>query len=104
MTTTETQTPEQMEPIPAFDSPAAEPGCWSWLLTWETAAWLVLGLVALFTRLWNLSARVMSHDESLHVYYSWLLSKGSGYSHNPMMHGPALFEFTAIFDRLFGTN
>lgn len=46
----------------------------------------------------------MSHDESLHVYYSWLLSKGNGFTHNPMMHGPFLFESTAIFNFLFGAS
>lgn len=73
-------------------------------LTAETAAWMVLTLAAFLTRLMNLSARVMSHDESLHVYYSWFLSQGSGYQHNPMMHGPFLFEATALMNALFGAN
>lgn len=70
----------------------------------ETGAWIVLGILAVISRLTNLGARVMSHDESLHVYYSWWLSKGSGYQHNPMMHGPFLFEATAFFNLLFGAN
>jgi len=67
-------------------------------------AWIGLALLAVFTRFWNLGARVMSHDESLHVYYSWLLSQGGEYAHNPMMHGPLVFEMSALLDRLFGVN
>src|SRR4051812_23680244 len=70
----------------------------------ERLAWLALAFSAVLTRFWNLGARVASHDESLHIYYSWLLSKGNGYTHNPMMHGPLLFELTAFFDALFGAN
>lgn len=72
--------------------------------TWEGIVWLILAGAAVATRFWALGARVMSHDESLHVYYSWILSKGGGYVHNPMMHGPLLFELTALFDRIFGAN
>ena len=46
----------------------------------------------------------MSHDESLHVYYSWLLATGKGFAHNPMMRGPFLSESTALMDFLFGAN
>jgi uncharacterized protein (TIGR03663 family) len=70
-------------------------------LTWELAAWVVLLFSSFFTRFWILGARVMSHDESEHAYFSWILSKGGGYSHNPMMHGPLLFEVTAFFDAIF---
>ena len=76
----------------------------AFVITWESAILAVLALVTLFSRLWMLGARVMSHDESLHVYYSWLLATGKGFAHNPMMHGPFLFESTALMDILFGTN
>lgn len=73
-------------------------------VTWETAIVGVLALTAVFSRLWSLGARVMSHDESLHVYYSWLLATGKGFAHNPMMHGPFLFEATALMNVLFGAS
>src|SRR5574338_88086 len=74
------------------------------VITWEVAIVTVLAVVALFSRLWLLGARVMSHDESLHVYYSWLLATGKGFAHNPMMHGPFLFEATALMNVLFGAG
>jgi uncharacterized protein (TIGR03663 family) len=73
-------------------------------LSWEKVLWWTLAVAAIATRFWSLGARVMSHDESLHVYYAWLLSKGSGFAHNPMMHGPFLFEATALVNALFGAN
>ena len=73
-------------------------------LTWESLAWFTLLVSAFLTRFWNLGARVVSHDESEHVYFAWLLSKGSGYNHNPMMHGPSLFELTAFFQTIFPVN
>lgn len=73
-------------------------------ITWETAAILIVTAATLASRLWLLGARVMSHDESLHVYFSWLLSTGKGFVHNPMMHGPLLFESTAVIDALLGAS
>jgi len=46
----------------------------------------------------------MSHDEALHVYYSWRLYAGQGYVHNPVMHGPFLFHATALAYALFGAS
>ncbi|HEX9013963.1 MAG TPA: flippase activity-associated protein Agl23, partial [Anaerolineaceae bacterium] len=73
-------------------------------LTLENALIAGLFAAAVVTRLWGLGWRVMSHDESLHVFYSWLLAAGKGYSHNPMMHGPLLFEATALIDKLLGAT
>ncbi len=76
----------------------------TYVITRESVSILLLTVVTLLSRLWLLGARVMSHDESLHVYYSWLLATGKGFAHNPMMHGPLLFEFTALMDFLFGAS
>ena len=46
----------------------------------------------------------MSHDESLHTYFSWLLYRGQGYEHSPMMHGPFQFHFVALTYFLFGAS
>ena len=62
---------------------------------WEAAGYAALVVVGLAMRLWDLGARAMHHDESLHALYSWKLATGDGYSHNPMMHGPLQFEVNA---------
>lgn len=67
----------------------------------------VFGLILLFTvlsRFYDLETRVMSHDESLHTYFSWLLYKGDGYQHTPMMHGPLQFHLLALSYFLFGVS
>ncbi len=56
------------------------------------------------TRFYNLEARVMSHDESLHTYFSWLLYRGQGYQHTPMMHGPFQFHILALTYFIFGVS
>ncbi len=83
-----------------FDRPLAE------LLrpNWEKAIYVVIFLVAVVSRFWDVGARAMSHDESLHALYSYYLYSGSGYVHNPMMHGPFLFHANALIYFLFGDN
>jgi predicted membrane-bound mannosyltransferase/DNA-binding beta-propeller fold protein YncE len=61
-------------------------------------------LLAIITRFYDLGARVMSHDESLHTYFSWLLYRGQGYQHSPMMHGPFQFHIIALTYFLFGVS
>jgi len=73
-------------------------------LTWEQGLYLLIIALCLVSRLAMLGYRVESHDESLHVRYSWDLYVGNGYQHNPMMHGPFLFHATALCYFLFGDS
>ncbi len=73
-------------------------------LDWEKVLYLALILLAVLTRFWDLGARVMSHDESLHTYFSYQLATGKGFSHTPLMHGPFLFHITALSYFLFGAD
>jgi len=74
------------------------------LQDWERVAYLALFVLAIVTRFWDLGARVMSHDESLHTRFSWNLYQGQGFAHTPLMHGPLLFHMTALNYLLFGDN
>ena len=71
---------------------------------WEWAGYGVLLLAALGMRLWDLGARALHHDESLHSYFSWELYTGNGFRHNPMMHGPFQFEANAAIFFVFGDS
>ncbi|MFQ5410073.1 MAG: flippase activity-associated protein Agl23, partial [Anaerolineales bacterium] len=73
-------------------------------INWEKAGWLLLIAFAVITRFAALDARVISHDESLHTYYSWQLYKGRGFQHTPLMHGPFQFHAVALSYFLFGDN
>ena len=72
--------------------------------SWEKAFYLVIFIIAVVTRFWDLGARALSHDESLHALYSFYLYNGTGYQHNPMMHGPFLFHANALIYFLFGVT
>jgi len=70
----------------------------------EVVLYFAIFALAIFSRIYLLGERVMSHDESLHTLYSWNLYAGKGYIHDPLMHGPTLFHFTAFMYFLFGDN
>ncbi len=72
--------------------------------TREIAIFAAVLVLAVVTRFYDLGSRVMSHDESLHTYFSWLLYRGQGYQHSPMMHGPGQFHMLALVYFLFGAN
>ncbi len=90
-----------VEKRPSFlDRPLSE-----WLpLRVEVALFVLILLLVAFTRFYHLGQRPMSHDESLHTYFSWNLYKGNGYQHAPMMHGPLQFHLIALSFFLFGDN
>src|SRR5688572_9030575 len=73
-------------------------------ITIEVALFAGIILLAIVTRFYDLGSRVMSHDESLHTYFSWLLYRGQGYQHTPMMHGPWQFHSIALSYFLFGVS
>ncbi|HEY5730198.1 MAG TPA: flippase activity-associated protein Agl23 [Anaerolineales bacterium] len=73
-------------------------------ITNEIALFAGIIILALITRFFDLETRVMSHDESLHTYFSWLLYRGQGYQHTPMMHGPFQFHAIALSYFLFGVS
>ncbi|QYK50426.1 MAG: TIGR03663 family protein [Anaerolineales bacterium] len=72
--------------------------------SWEHAVVVLLLLAAVVTRFHMLGERVMSHDETTHVYFSWQLFKGQGYQHHPLSHGPVQFHMLALSYFLFGDN
>ncbi len=74
-----------------------------WLTT-EVMVFAIIVILAVISRFYNLGARVMSHDESLHTYFSYNLSQGLGYEHNPMMHGPLQFHLIALSYTIFGSS
>ena len=73
-------------------------------LNLETVLFLALLVTAVFTRFYILGSRVMSHDETSHTYFSWLLFQGRGYQHDPITHGPFQFHIVALSYFLFGDN
>lgn len=73
-------------------------------LTIEIFLFSLLLLLAVVSRFYDLGERVISHDEGLHVYYSWKYAEGLGYSHSPGTHGPLQFHLIALTYLLFGDS
>jgi uncharacterized protein (TIGR03663 family) len=73
-------------------------------LTPETLLFLLILLLATFSRLYNLGVRAVSHDETSHIFYSWQYAHGLGYQHTPTTHGPLQFHLVALSFLLFGDN
>jgi predicted membrane-bound mannosyltransferase/DNA-binding beta-propeller fold protein YncE len=73
-------------------------------LSWEVILFGIILLIAVISRFYDLGARVMSHDETSHVYYAWRLFKGMGYSHDPITHGPFQFHFLTLIYFLLGDS
>jgi len=75
-------------------------------IRWDSRFWpyLFLFFVALGMRLWDLEVRPYHYDEALHAFYSYQFYTGGGYAHDPMMHGPFKFLFTAAVFQLFGDS
>lgn len=70
----------------------------------ETLLALLLIVLAVASRLYQLDARVMSHDEVNHVVPSWEFFRGNGYRHDPVTHGPLQFHMIAFSYFMFGDN
>ncbi|MGH2461963.1 MAG: flippase activity-associated protein Agl23 [Chloroflexota bacterium] len=70
----------------------------------ELVAFVAIVLIAGLLRFWDLGSRMLHHDESLHAVYSYYLYIGKGYVHDPLMHGPFLFELNALVYFLLGVS
>src|SRR5947209_4398748 len=84
--------------LPAWQKLAA------FAVNWEVAAYTTITVVAFLLRIWDVGARAMHHDESLHAYYAWQFFAGHGYTYDPLMHGPLQFEVAPVFYLIFGDS
>ena len=71
---------------------------------WEVLAWLVLLAAATLLRFWDLGARVMTHDESIHAFYAYELLRKGAYVHDPVYHGPLLYHLNALVYFFLGAS
>jgi len=93
------QSTEKIQPSWLDSSPFAQ-----FKLNWETVFFTLLIAAAILTRFYDLESRVMSHDETSHTYFSWLLETGKGYQHDPVTHGPFQFHIVGLSYFLFGDS
>ena len=74
--------------------------------TLEQVVYIVVFLIAVFLRTYELGVRPYHHDESIHAFFSWkILENGLGdYKYDPVYHGPLLYYSSALMMWLFGDN
>lgn len=73
-------------------------------INWEILLFAAILIIAVISRFYDLGLRVMSHDETSHVYFSWQLFQGQGYVHSALTHGPLQFHLIALSYFLFGDS
>ena len=73
---------------------------------WNTETLLIIALIilAITTRLVDLGARTMSHDEINHVVPAYDYFQGRTYNYDPVTHGPFQFHMMALSYFLFGDS
>ncbi len=73
------------------------------IFTFERVFLLIL-IIAIFLRFWQLDLKLFHHDEAIHSWFSYqLLTKGS-WIYDPSYHGPFLYYVTAGMFSLFGSS
>lgn len=73
-------------------------------LSWEPGAWVTLVFVAFCARVYDLGARVMSHDESIHALSAYQLLEEGSYRHDPAYHGPLMYYVNAAVYAVLGDS
>ena len=106
---------------PVFDAPTLREQLafrsrqvWDYVRQMSLMQWLWIGVLLLATilRFWDLGAKPLHHDESMHAYFSLAFARNpSGYMYDPLLHGPFQFHaegfvFMVILaaQRLFGVG
>ena len=65
---------------------------------------LLIFLITIFLRFWQLDLKLLHHDEAIHSWFSYeLLTKGT-WVYDPSYHGPFLYYVTAGMFSLFGDS
>jgi len=57
---------------------------------WVLVAYVLVFAAAFALRFWDLGARALHHDESIHAKWAWDFAQGD-YTHSPVFHGPLLY-------------
>ena len=65
---------------------------------------LLIFLISIFLRFWQLDLKLLHHDEAIHSWFSYeLLTKGA-WMYDPSYHGPFLYYVTAGMFDVFGDS
>lgn len=88
----------------AQNSSESTSAVWLQRLTLEHGLYILIFLLSILMHVWGLGERAMHHDETLHADYSYSVLHGLGFTHDPLLHGPFLYFWTAFVYFLFGDS
>ncbi len=99
-----------MDPIPSpavggelpADSPSVIPGAAS--SSRRRIAYLLFAAILLVTRFAFLGERPLHHDESIHAFQSYTLSRDGTWRYDPAYHGPFLYYANALVYKIAGAT
>lgn len=87
---------------------------WDYIRSMRLEQWLWIGVILLATilRFWDLGAKPLHHDESMHAFFSLTFARNpASYQYDPLLHGPFQFHaegfiFMVILaaERIFGVG
>ncbi|HTD51684.1 MAG TPA: flippase activity-associated protein Agl23, partial [Thermoanaerobaculia bacterium] len=90
---------EAVSQAAAPESPAAGPSRRA-----QLAAVAVFVLAAAATRFIDLGSRPLHHDESIHAFQSYTLSRDGNWRYDPAYHGPFLYYANALIYKTLGVS
>ena len=73
------------------------------IFTFERLFLLIL-LIAVIVRFWQLDLKLFHHDEAIHSWFSYTLLTTGSWVYDPSYHGPFLYYITAGMFSLFGAS
>jgi len=73
------------------------------VFTFERVFLLII-LIAIFLRFWQLDLKLFHHDEAIHSWFSFQLLTQGTWVYDPSYHGPFLYYVTAGMFSLFGAS
>jgi uncharacterized protein (TIGR03663 family) len=65
---------------------------------------LLIFIIAIFLRFWQLDLKLFHHDEAIHSWFSYQLLTKSTWAYDPSYHGPFLYFVTAGMFSAFGAS
>lgn len=74
------------------------------LFRWEKRAWVLLGVLTVALRFFQLDAKPPHHDEAIHGHFAWELLHRKSYRYDPTYHGPLQYFVLAGLFALFGES
>ncbi len=77
----------------------------NFFIDWRVISFIVISVIFIFlSRLIRLGFKPPMHDETMFFFYSYLFAKSGNYTYMPILHGPFMLFFSALFYIFIGAT